>query len=149
MIYSEDYEEIFNSLGSDFFIQQIQFVPDLKMWSEEKGESLDEPYQLMKLVAGKNDILTMYIQSNISEEVLNDIIKALNIRWALKDVASDLYRLFNSSKKRLAYCFMKEYSRTLENIGGNELQEDEWSIREMEKLGFFNEYNKALKDYAV
>ncbi len=139
MIDTRDYDEIFKNLGVGYFIQDIQYVPELRDWAEETGNNLNEPYQLMKLVVRNENKLSMFIQSEIFEDTLNDAIKALNMRWALKDVASDPSKTLNSIKKMLVYCFLKEYSRTLENVGGDELVEDEWSIKEMDKLGFFNE----------
>jgi hypothetical protein len=67
-------------------------------------------------------------------------MKGLGVRWALKDTATDPENVLDSTKKKLAFCFLKEYSRTVEGIGRDEMLEDEWAIKEMGKLGFFLEY---------
>ncbi len=139
MIDTKDYDKKLQNLGIGYFIDTIEYVPDLIDWAEESEEKLSEPFQLMKLTAGKENKLSMLIQSEIREEALNNVIKALSMRWVLKDVATDPSKILNSVKKRLVYCFLKEYARTLKNVGGDELQEDEWSVKEMEKLGYFNE----------
>jgi hypothetical protein len=38
-----------------------------------------------------------------------------------------------------AYCFLKEYARSLKDVSGDELLEDGWTIKAMDKLGFFRE----------
>jgi hypothetical protein len=139
MIYLKEWDGVFKTLMREFFIEDIYYVKDLRSWAGQTGTELSEPAQPLTLFAKENSRLALSVQSVISEESLNDVIKALGVRWALRDVASDPVDLLNSTKKKLAYCFLKEYARTLKDVGGNELLEDEWAIKEMEKLGFFHE----------
>jgi hypothetical protein len=138
MIYVQDYDEVLHTIGTAFLVSAIHYVSDLVSWSKGKGVALNEPSQSMKLFTeGKR--LMMFVQSEIHERVLDDIVRSLGVRWSLKDNVGDPSASLNSVKKRLAYCFLKEYARTLKGVAGNELLEDEWAMKEMERLGFFRE----------
>ena len=139
MINMKDYDSVLKELGNDYFIGELQYVADITAWAGETGRDLGEPHSPMKLIANSDDSLTMVVQDNIKDEILSDVIKNLGIRWSVKDNVTNFDNKFNSEKKKLAYCFLKEYARALEKTEGNELTEDEWVIDEMEYLGFFNE----------
>jgi len=140
MIFVQDYDDVLKALGREYFVFNIQYVPDLKAWAEGKGVELSEPYQPMKLIP-EGDKLTMVIQSEIREEMLNDIINGLSVRLLLKDTTSNPAQLLNSVKKRLAYCFLKECAKAFAFPGteGDEFLEDDWVLKEMNNYGFFNE----------
>lgn len=136
MIFIEkDYDHILRALGDEYFVSKIKYVPDIKDWAKERRIELSEPGQFMKLLSD-GDSLVMMIQSDIKEEILNGIINGLSVRWSLKDNVNNPAERLNSIKKRLVYCFLKEYIRTRLD---EELAQDEWVIREMEKLGYFTE----------
>lgn len=139
MINIKDYDPVLKELGTDYFIGELQYVPDIISWAKEAGRDLGEPHSPMKLIADSDDSLTMIVQDNIPDEILSDVIKNLSIRWSVKDNVTNFDEKFNSDKKKLAYCYLKEYARALEKTEGNELTEDEWVLDEMEYLGFFNE----------
>jgi hypothetical protein len=138
MIYAQDYDDVLRNIASEFFVSAVHYVRDLTSWSGEKGIGLSEPSQPMKLFTEGNRLM-MLIQSGIEDRVLDDTVRALSVRWALKDNVTDPAASLNSVKKRLAYCFLKEYARTVKKVAGDELLEDQWVIEEMEKLGFFRE----------
>jgi hypothetical protein len=137
MIFVDDFDDRLRSLAGEFFIFDIQYVPDMKSWANRKNISLDEPAQPMKLVTEEDDRLVMVVQSEISDGVLDGIINGLSVRWTVRDVAADIEKRLNSIEKRLAYYFLKEYARTKKDLTGDELLEDDWALNEMEKLGFF------------
>ncbi len=139
MIDTVKYDEVLRSLGREYFIENIMYVPRLKEWTEEKGIKISEPVQFFKLIPDTNDRLTMVIQSDIKEEDLDRVINSLSIRWSLKDNINNPSDKLNSIKKRLVFCFLKEYARSVKDIGGDEYHEDEWAINQMQSLGFFNE----------
>jgi hypothetical protein len=139
MILTRDYDGVLKNVAKEYLISSLDYVDDLKSWAKKNNSQLSEPYQPMKLVKGNRHDLTMVIQSELSGEILGDLIKALGVRWALKDTVSNLEKMLNSIKKRLVYYFLKEYARTVEGVSGDELREDEWAIGEMQKLGFFQE----------
>lgn len=126
-------------LGEAYFINKLNFVPDVAAWVKENDMELGEPHLPMKLVAESDDELTMVIQSEINEEMLSDVVNNLGIRWSVKDNVTDMDKKLNTVKKRLAYCFLKEYARSLQKIEGDELSEDEWVLDEMQYLGYFDE----------
>lgn len=138
MIYARDYDEVLRKTGRDFFVSAFHYVRDLQSWSKEKGVGLSEPSQPMRLFTQGKDLM-MIVQSEIRESMLDDVVRAFSVRWSLKDNVSDPATSLNSTKKRLAYCLLKECARTVKGVAGDELMEDEWAIKEMNKLGFFLE----------
>jgi hypothetical protein len=137
MIFVDDFDDRLRSLGREFFIFNIQYVPDMTSWANRKNISLNEPGQPMKLITGEDNRLVMVVQSEISDKMLDGIINGLSVRWTVRDVAADIAQRLNSIEKRLAYYFLKEYARTKKDLDGDDLLEDEWALNEMEKLGFF------------
>ncbi|MFN3739332.1 MAG: hypothetical protein ACK4TF_01500 [Thermodesulfovibrionales bacterium] len=131
----KDYDNILKALGKEYFIFRVDYVPDIKEWAKEKKIELSEPGQFLKLIS-EDSSLIMVIQCDIKEEILNGIINGLSVRWSLKDNVNNPADKLNSIKKRLVYCFLKEYIRTRLD---EELAQDEWVIKEMEKLGYFTE----------
>ena len=138
MILAEDYESLLRNLGIEYFVRDMRFVSDLISWAKKNNADLNEPHQLMKLVTSDNE-LTMVIQSEIPEEALDNLITSLGVRWSLKDNTSDISKQLNSTKKRLIFSFLKEYARSRKDFDGDELQEDDWAMKAMDKLGFFRE----------
>lgn len=138
MVHTEEYDDLFQNIAPQFFISALYYVTDLASWSRQKGVGLSEPAQPMKLFTeGKR--LMMFLQSEIEDEVLDDTVRALSVRWTRRDNVADPSSSLNSTKKRLAFCFLKEYARTLKETAGDELLQDQWAIREMEQFGFFRE----------
>jgi len=138
MILAEDYASLLQDIGREYFIQNVQFVPDLLSWGKKQNVDLREPHQLMKTVS-EGETVTMVIQSEIPDSMLDNVVTNLSVRWSMKDNVSDPSKILNSKKKRLVFAFLKECARITKNIGGDELIEDEWTMQAMEKLGFFRE----------
>lgn len=136
MICLKDYERDLRCVGSDYFISDLRYVPDIMEWSQKNGQDLGEPYHPMKLIVEAGNVLTMVLQAEVDEGVLDDVIKNLSIRWSVQDNRTNIDEKLNSTKKRLIFCFLKERARTMKEIGGNELIEDKWVFDEMENLGY-------------
>jgi hypothetical protein len=139
MIKIREYEKVLQKLGGQYFVKDLAAVSDLTSWAKDNNQDLVEPYNPMKLVVNTDDSLSMVVQEQIKDEKLDDVIKNLSIRWALQDTVTDIDRKLNSTKKRLVFCYLKERSRTMRDIGGDEQVEDQWAMEEMESLGFFKE----------
>ena len=139
MVYINEYKDELINLGGQYFVKDLQFVPDIISWAKEKNQDREEPHNPMKLVAGPENSLTMVVQKDVSDEMLNNIIRNLSVRWSLRDNVTDIDNKLNSIKKRLAFCYLKERARTMKDVGGNEQVEDQWAIDEMEALDFFKE----------
>lgn len=138
MIALKDYADVFKELTDQYFISGIEYVGDLRSWARKNDIHLNEPDQPMKLVSD-DEKLSLVAQSFISEKELDNVIRALGVRWSLIDNVLDIDKALNSVKKRLAYCFLKEYSRTIRTFEGDDLKEDEWTMNSLEKLDFFKE----------
>jgi hypothetical protein len=138
MIYVQDYEETLRKAGNEFFISDFRYVSDLLAWSKQRGIDLSEPSQPAKIITEKGS-LTLFCQSEIPEEMLDNVITALSVRWSLKDNVDDPSKRLDSVKKRLLYCLFKECARTDAKLARDELLEDEWAFNTMDKLGFFLE----------
>jgi hypothetical protein len=139
MISTKDFDSTLRNLGQEYFVFDIMYVDDIGSWARSEKIDLNDPLQLMKLAPGEGSGLIMVVQNMISEEMLNDNMKGLSVRWALKSTASHPEKMLNSTKKQLAFFFLKEYAQTVRDVGGDVMIEDDWAIREMEKLGFFTE----------
>ena len=139
MISVQDYDDTLKHLTEEYFIANRALVADIQAWAEQKGIDLSEPSQPMKLITVEDKKLIMVMQADIPEEMIANVMKGLAVRWALKSTASDPEKILDNTKKKLAFCFLKEYAQTVRDVGGNEMLEDEWAIKEMEKLGFFTE----------
>lgn len=139
MIDIREYKEVLYKLGGQYFVKDLSLVPDLASWARENDQDLSEPYIPMLLVANTDNSLSMVIQEQIRDEKLEGVIKNLSIRWALHDTVTDIDRKLSNTKKKLAFCFLKERARTMKDVGGDEQIEDQWVMDEMDSLGFFNE----------
>ncbi len=139
MVLIEEFEKDLTKLGNDYFINELIKVPDIAAWARENNTDLTEPHLPMKLMVKNEDRLSMVIQSEINDEMLSNVIRNLGIRWSVKDNVTDMEKKLNSTRKRLAYCFLKEYARSLQKSEGDALSEDEWVLEEMEYLGYFDE----------
>lgn len=138
MIYAQDHEEVLRKAGKEFFISDLRYVSDLLAWSKERGVDLSEPSQPAKLITDEGNLI-LFCQSEIPEEMLDNVITALSVRWSLKDNVDDPSKRLNSVKKRLLYCLLKECARTDAKFADDELLEDEWVLSTMDRLGFFLE----------
>ena len=138
MIFASNYETLLHEIGNEYCICKLRYVPALGLWAEKNGMDLDEPHQLMKLVPSDN-ALTMFIQSEIPDQILDDNITNLSVRWSMVDNMTDITKKLNSVKKRLVFSFLKEYARSLKELNNDELLEDEWAMKAMDHLGIFSE----------
>jgi len=126
-------------LSLDYLIFNVKYVPDIMKWAAENNTELGEPHLPMKLVVGADDDdLTMVLQSEVDEEMIGDVIKNFGVRWSVRDNATDMEKKLDTTRKRLAYCFLKEYARALQKVDGGEISEDEWVLEELEYLGYFD-----------
>jgi hypothetical protein len=112
-------EDVLGNLALEFLINNVRYVPDLASWAKKNNLDLYGPHQLMKLISEEDDTVTMVMQSEIPEEMLDGVITSLGIRWSLKDNVFDPSKKLNSVKKRMAFAFLKEYARALKDVGGD------------------------------
>lgn len=137
MLFLQTHDALFKRLGAAYSLGGLLYVPDLRAWAKQKGVTLSEPAQPMKLVSGAGGRLVMVVQSETDEATLDKIVNGLDMRWTVINVAANIPAKLNSVEKRLAYCFVKEFARTRSDLGGDELLEDEWALAEMDRLGLF------------
>ncbi|MCC6347452.1 MAG: hypothetical protein IT388_09735 [Nitrospirales bacterium] len=146
MIRMEEYDTLLRNIGREYFVSAIRYVPDLAVWARQNRADLHEPRQPMKLVADDREGLVMVVRSEVAEDILDALITGLDVRWQVVDNAEDLSLRFATTERRLAYCFLKEYSRTRESLAEDERLEDEWALQQMEKLGLFDRVRIAERD---
>lgn len=145
MLSLKKYKKDLEKLSLDYLIFNTKYVPDIMKWVAENNKELGEPHLPMKLVIESDDDLTMVLQSEVKEEMIDDVIKNFSIRWSVKDNATDMEKKLDTTRKRLAYCFLKEYARTLQKVDGGEISEDEWVLEELEYLGYFDPENTGIE----
>ncbi len=138
MVFAQDFEDMLLKTGREFFVSEIRYVSNILAWSKERRNDLSEPSQPMKVLAEGKD-LVLFVQSEIPEAMLENVVRGLSVRWAVKDNAADPSKRLNSVKKRLAYCLLKECAKSVKGLEEDELFEDEWAIQKLEQLGFFLE----------
>ncbi|RJR22794.1 MAG: hypothetical protein C4581_00365 [Nitrospiraceae bacterium] len=136
MVSLKKYKKDLEKLSLDYLVFNVKYVPDIMEWAAENNLSLGEPHLPMKLVVESENDMTMVIQSEIQEEMIADVIRNLGIRWSVKDNVTDMEKKLDTDRKRLGYCFLKEYARALQHVDGGELSEDEWVLEELEFLGY-------------
>ncbi len=139
MIDLKKYEDDLRNLGGQYFVRDIQYVPDLMSWAKETDRDLEEPYSAMKLIVNPDNTLSMMLQTEITDDMLNGVVRNLGIRWSLRDNVTDIESKLDSVKKRLVYCYLKERARSMKDVGGTDQVEDQWAINEMNILGYFEE----------
>jgi hypothetical protein len=137
---TKEHEPVFKRLLDNYclFLVQIEFVESVHDWCRQQGVEEPDRQRPMKLVVNEDRGCRMVINENVPDRVVNDRIKALSVRSALTNVASNKAERLDSDKKKLAYLFLGEYAATLPGME-DEILADEWVFGEMEKLGFFNE----------
>lgn len=137
---TKEYEPVFKRLLDNYclFLVHIEFVESVHDWCREQGINEPDRHKPMKLVVNEDRGCRMVINENVPDRVVNDRIKALSVRSALTNVASNKAERLDSEKKKLAYIFLSEYAATLPGME-DELLADDWVFMEMDKLGFFNE----------
>lgn len=137
MVFLQDYDALLRRLGNEYSLADLLYVPHLGSWVKQKRVSLSEPAQPMKLVSEDGRRLVMVVQSEVPESALDNVIRGLDMRWTIKNVAANIPAKLDSVEKRLAYCFLKEYARNKSDLAGDEMLEDEWAVSQMDRLGFF------------
>ncbi|HSB51629.1 MAG TPA: hypothetical protein VLD40_03125 [Dissulfurispiraceae bacterium] len=137
MIDMRDYEEMLRRLAQEYFVFDLKYADETSA-GREAGSAVPEPYQTMKIVPEVGNKLTLFLPGELDEEVLNGIVNGLSVRWSVRDNVSDPAERLDTIAKRLAYCFLKTYAKTVSGVGGDDLIEDDWAIKAMEKLDFFS-----------
>ncbi|MFO0753747.1 MAG: hypothetical protein U0411_10550 [Thermodesulfovibrionales bacterium] len=146
MVQMGEYDALLRDIGREYFVSTIRYVPDLAVWARQNRTGLHEPRQPMKLVADEKEGLVMAVQSEVEEDLIAALITGLEVRWQVVDNAEDLSLRFATMESRLAYCFLKEYARTRASLAEDERLEDEWALRQMEKLGLSGRVRMAERD---
>ncbi len=137
MIDMRDYEQMLRGLGRQYFVFDLKYA-DESSALREAGSAVPGPYRTMKIVPEAGNKLTLFLPLELDEEVLNGVVNGLSVRWSVRDNVSDPAERLDTIAKRLAYCFLKTYAKTVSGVGGDDLIEDDWAIKAMERLNFFS-----------
>jgi len=135
----KDYSDLLKRLTEAYDVPNILYADDVPSWAEQKSVQLAEPHQPLTIVNDDRNGRVLVIQSELDEGRLHDVITNAKLRRTLRDNVSDTDRMFDSVRKQLAYCFLKECARLLEGVGGDGIVEDDWVMKEMDRQGFFRE----------
>jgi hypothetical protein len=114
----------------------LEFVPDIKAWCQEHGIPEDDPQKPLKVVSGPRGC-KLLLREHVPQEVLQERLKALDLRHQLHSVAQEPAKAMDSPEKVLSYLFLSEFAHTIADIGEDELLADEWALKEMQRLGLF------------
>jgi hypothetical protein len=138
---TKEFEPVLNGLLEEYclFLVELVFVDSVYDWCREQGvEERDREKPLRLVVQEGEKGCKLVIRDMVPEKVLRDRMKALEVRSALTNVASNKADRLDSDKKKLAYLFLGQYASTLPDME-DEILADEWVFKEMERLGFFKE----------
>ncbi len=138
MILSNTCDAVLQRIAAEYLISRIEYVDDLAAWAAARTVGIAEPGQPVVICVEPGGLVAG-VRKALDEDMLEGVVRAMAVRWSLTDNAVDMEARLNSTKKRLAFCFLKEYARTIRSLGGDELREDEWTIHAMDRLGFFLE----------
>jgi hypothetical protein len=134
-----EYYELFRYLMEQRCLlpENILFVEDIPQWCRENGIEETDRDRPMKLVSENGIGCKMLVKEDVSEEVIDERIRAMRIRDQLTNVAFQKADLLNSIHKKLAYIFLREYAVSLPDVSTDDILADEWVFEEMERLGYF------------
>jgi hypothetical protein len=116
----------------------IVIVKNIGNWCKEHGIAENDEHRPLRLVAGNGSGSRMLIAEIIPPEILDERIKAFQIRSQLNSVGYDRAELLNSDMKKVAYLFLKEYAANIPELANDEFAADEWVFEQMTQLGMFN-----------
>lgn len=139
-MYAKDHVEALSGLLQNYCGDsiEIQFTDDMASWCEANGLKARDDHDHIRLAEKGGGAVRLGILEIIPDDLVDERIKALSIRWSLQDVAHNLADRLDSDKKKLAYLLLKEYSTTLSELD-DELVADNWIHEELRKHGLFKE----------
>jgi hypothetical protein len=140
IMFVRDYEWYIRHLMEHVHMKpsDVIIVEDVAEWCKEHGVQELDKQKPLKIVAGDGAGPRLLIAEMIPDEVLEERIRALQIRSQLKSVAYDRVDLLNSSTKRVAYVLLKEYAANVPDLAADDFAADDWVFEQMDQLGIFN-----------
>lgn len=117
--------------------QEIIFVESVAKWCKEHGVEERDTQRPFKAVL-TDGRCWMVIRSEIPEETIHERINAARMRDQIMSVASEQVDMLDSTKKQIAFLFLREYASSLPDIDHDRIA-DAWAFDEMKRLGLFSE----------
>lgn len=138
MVKARDYFELFRYLLEQRCLKQedLVFVESIRGWCREQGIPESDPARPMRLISREGEGCLMLVRQEIPQQVIEERVRAMAIRWQLTNVAVDRASSLDTIQKKLAFLFLREYAFSLPEVE-DDLGADEWAFREMERLGYF------------
>jgi hypothetical protein len=133
-----EYDGLFRYLMQQSCLREedIVYVENIAQWCGRQGIPEADKERPFKVIAGEGDGCRMLIREDLSQEVVEERIKAMGIRDQVLNVAVDRAEMLDTIQKKLAYLFLSEYAHSLPE-GEDDLLADDWAFKEMERLGYF------------
>jgi hypothetical protein len=134
-----EYYELFRYLMEQrgLLPENILYVGNVAEWCREHDIKEPDKDKPVKLVSEDGTAYKMLVREEVSEETLDQRIRAARIRDQIESVASQKADLLNSIHRKLAFLFLREYAVNLTDAGTDDILADEWAFGEMERLGYF------------
>ena len=138
-MFTGDYHSLFVYLMEQYCLplENMVFVDSIADWCRDQGIEEPDRDRPLRMLIREPGGCRMLIRKEIAEGVVGARMNALSVRNQTLNVATDVAERLNSDRKKLAYLFLAEYAGSLPEIGGDERLADDWAIKEMERLGFF------------
>lgn len=136
---TDDFHSLFVYLMEQYCLppENMLFVENIGEWCREQGVEEPDADKPFRLVAREPGGCTMLIRRDLPDEVMRQRMNALSVRCQTRNVAFDATDRLNSARKKLAWLFLAEYASSLPELREDERLADDWAIKEMERLGFF------------
>jgi hypothetical protein len=133
-----EYDGLFRYLMQQRCLREedILYVEDIADWCRQNGIAETDKERPFKVIAAEGQGCRMLIREVLSEERIEERIKAMGIRGQVLNVAVDRADMLDTAHKKLAYLFLSEYARSLPEVA-DDLLADNWAFEEMERLGYF------------
>jgi hypothetical protein len=143
---ASDYYELFRYLMEKHGLleENILYVKNIADWCRKYNIPEPDTERPFKLISDEVYGCKMLIREDIPDSVIRERINAMRIRGQLQNVAFDRADMLDTPHRKLAYLFLSEYATSISDIN-DALSADNWAFAEMEKLGFYQEFNATIK----
>jgi hypothetical protein len=133
-----EYDGLFRYLMQQSCLREedILYVDDIADWCGRHGIPEADREKPFKIISVEGQGCRMLIREFLSDEVLEERIKAMGIRNQVLNVAVDRAEMLDGIHKKLAYLFLHEYARSLPEVE-DDLLADNRAFEVMERLGYF------------
>jgi hypothetical protein len=141
---AREYYKMFGRLVGEICPEgDLIIVEDIADWCRKNEIPESDPERPFRFFS-TDGTCAMLVREDIPEYVIDERIRAMDIRNQVRNVAYDWETKLNSNEKKLAFLFLDEYAMNLPEVSGSLLLADNWAFGKMDELGFFDDEKKPV-----